>query len=74
MTLLEKAKSIVSKKTRRNDISDEQIELALAWLKEDITSTQFTLAMGAKKASMNNLYRVALILREAYYKGFIKIK
>lgn len=72
-TLLEKAKSY-DKRNPRTAIKAEEIELALAWLKGEITMSQASAATGLKKPSGTILYRLSLCLREAYKQGIIQLK
>ena len=73
MTLLDKASQI---KTRNHNksASDEDFELALAWLKEDIGVTQIAFAkFGNKKATASVYNYLTMVFREAYKKGKLKI-
>ena len=75
MTLLDEAKKL--KTTKRIDVSDEKIELALAWLKDEIGISAICRVCKPNKGvnySGNMLYSIAVWLREAYRKGLIKIK
>ena len=53
MTLLEKAKS-KSVRSYKISASEEEIELALAWLDHSITSTQAAAALGKNSAATAN--------------------
>lgn len=70
MTLLNKAKEFKSKIITK--ITDEDIELALAWLKNEVNTTQISVAYDRKPGSAM-MYRVASSLKGAYQKGIIKI-
>ena len=70
MTLLKKAKEFKSKQIVK--VHDEDIELALAWLKNEVNSTQISVAYDRKPGSAM-MYRVAVALKAAYQKGSIKI-
>lgn len=72
-TLLQKAKEIEPKKTKYN-IKDEHIELAFAWLNDEVTNKQINFILGKKSSGGNALYAVAVWLREAYRQGKLKIK
>ena len=71
-SLLEKAKSVPTKNRVRSALSDEEIELAIAWLNDEVTLTQAATAMGYKSGGAW-VARVALLLREAFRTGIIKV-
>ena len=73
-TLLQKAKGIKVRQKPRPEITDEHIELAIAWLKSEIGLTQMQKALGFSVISGSSLYKVAMYLREGYKRGIIKIK
>jgi hypothetical protein len=73
-TLLEKAKKVPVRSRIKRSISGEDIELALAWMKGEVTLSQVAKVSRHKTSSGNVLYRVAVCLREAYMQGLIKIK
>ena len=50
-----------------------KIELAFAWLKDEITNKQINTIMG-KKYGGNSIYAVAVWLREAYKKNKLILK
>jgi Arc/MetJ family transcription regulator len=66
MTLLEQAKSRPVK-VYKSGASEEEIELALAWLARTITSTQAASALGTKSTSMGNM--MTRLVRAAYDRG-----
>ena len=70
--LLEKAKAYNIKTVRANNITDEQIEVALAYLKGELTLLQATFAITNKATT--NAHRMCNILLEAYQRGKIVIK
>lgn len=73
-TLLEQAKKIKSADKKREEISKQHIEIALAWVKGEITTGQYCGAVtGKQRTSYAKLYSVALALRQAYAEGLIKI-
>ena len=76
-TLLQKAKEINVQRQTTLAITNELIELVLAWMKDEIKATQAAKIMyGDRKANaLSGLFhaRAAVILREAYRKGKIKI-
>ena len=59
--------------------TDEEIELALAWMTDEITLGQFSNAVWQKKTNANGvggkaLYTIAMWLKGAYKTGKIVIK
>lgn len=73
LTLVEKAKSFHTTVRNSYKITDEHIELALAYLKGDVAMGQAKRALNIK--SGNGFYCQALIfLREAYKRGRLQIK
>jgi len=73
-TLLEKAKKLEIRKLKKIEVTEEHLELGLAWMKGEITLSQMNRVLGENKRSGNGLYAVAVWLREAYKQGKIKIK
>ena len=71
-TLLEKAKAIILT-VRQESITEEQEEVAIAWLKGEITTMQITRAIGKQNVS-SIAYKLAKWLRSAYVKNKIGIK
>jgi len=72
MTLLEKAKAFKSN-SRRAHINHDMIELALAWLKGDVSLKQVQSVLNKHPGSQ--IYSVITqILREAYNRGYLEIK
>lgn len=69
MSLLEKAKSISLR--QENSFSDEEIELALAWLKGEVTRTQINKVLGK---NLHVLYWTLKVLKCAFIKGRLKIE
>ena len=76
MTLLEKALASPGNTRRNRPASDEEIELALAWLEGDITLTAATVAAKGELAkgthSGNYMYRIAYCLQQAYKNGKLR--
>jgi hypothetical protein len=54
ITLLESARLINSKKTQKKYIDEERMDLALAWIKEEINLHQMQIVLDAK--SLTNVY------------------
>lgn len=74
MTLLEKAKAAKVGRTKRV-ITDEEIELSLAWLKGEITTTQASKSIGSDaNRTQNILLLLANCLRQAYVRKMITVK
>jgi hypothetical protein len=73
LSLLEKAKSF-KVSIRHTANSDEELELAVAWLKGDVNYTQVNLALtnGKGKGGRNVSSFIASALRQAYAAGKIK--
>jgi hypothetical protein len=66
-TLLDKAKAHGRSKRNAKKITSEDIELALAWLKGEVTSAQATMAYRGNRSQLTTAtYFIALCLREAY--------
>jgi hypothetical protein len=73
MTLLERAKEHPTP-DRHRPVSEEEIELALAWLKDEITFTQVSRVLLSEKRTKTNAYgRLCVILQEAYQKDRIAV-
>lgn len=74
-TLLQKAKEIKTHKHVGNAIGEEEIELGIAWLTDEITLSQLSGALGFPTIGGARCYnRIAIILREAYRTGLIKVR
>ena len=71
MSLLEKAKAHKTKKPHAK-VSDEDIELAFAWLRSEVNTVQIAAAYGSKNGS-TMIYKMAVALKFAYEKGLIEI-
>jgi len=73
--LLEQVKSKKGSKRQPPEITNEHIEVALAWLKDEVTRSQMSKVFSPKASNSGNiLYKVALWLQEAYKKGKLEIK
>ena len=72
MSLLEKAQNHKSSKSLKY-ITNEDIELAVAWLNDEINGVQIAAAYGAKSGSALT-YRMASALKRAYKEGLLVIK
>ena len=70
MSLLEKAKSFHSRRHPKS--SHEDIELAFAWLKDEVNGPQLAAAYGVKSGSAM-VYKMATALKLAYQQGLIQI-
>lgn len=71
-SLLKNARKFVGRKRLEYRYTDEHFELAIAWLKGEISSGQVAYALGKNQAGSVN-YRTAVALREAYRLGKIKV-
>ena len=71
MSLLEKAKQYKKSRGTRG-ITDEDIELAFAWLNDEVNTVQVGAAYDSKAGSAL-MYKMGLALKAAYKKGKIKI-
>lgn len=72
-TLLELAKEAELPITGQRSRTDEELELALGWLRGEITTKQANIAMGNKTSSANILYGFAVSLKELYSRGHLKV-
>lgn len=71
--LLDKAKAVKENRGGRPSIvaDDDRMELALAWVKGEVSLTQIMAAIG--RPSTSNFYALMAVgLREAYRKGLLK--
>ena len=76
MSLLSVAKAHKPKRANKQ-ITDEDIELSLAWIKSDIETSQVMVAWGdarGTRLSGNALYRIAVSVREGVRRGKIKLQ
>ena len=64
MSLLEKAKANTS--PARQDITDEHIELAKAFIRSEVGIVAVNVALGYPKTSMRGYITIARALRQAY--------
>ena len=66
-TLLEKAKKMSAYNHKGKIIIDEEhLDLALSWMKGEITLSQVNRVLDRKTNSGNTLYHIATWLKEAY--------
>ena len=73
LSLVEQAMAIPRKDKRIDNISSEEIELALAWLQDLVSLTQCSKVLGHKTPGPT-VSRMGILVREAYRKGLLKIK
>lgn len=71
MSLLEQAKKHI---IRERNSKPEEKELALSWIKGEITNTQAAFALTGKSNQTVALYRIANALKDLYIDGIIKTK
>lgn len=59
-----------------NNVTDEEIELAIGWMTGKVGIVGVSAALGRDKLSSsgNSLYEIAQFLRAAYERGIIKTK
>ena len=69
MSLLEDAKKIKTRKNNTSKQTEERIEVSLAWLKGEVTTSQVAKVLGYNSSSYNVLYSVAIDVRELYRRG-----
>ena len=76
LSLVEQAKQIKQKTHAYCEITDEMIELAIAWMKDEVTGLAVgkVLYPNAKNCQPHAMNRLAIFLREGYRKGKLKIK
>lgn len=68
MNLTEKAKSKKVKRSKETIITNEQIDLAKAWSKDEISHSQVMFAL-KRTSSMYGYVKLAFFMREAVRKG-----
>jgi len=75
-TLLEKAKKIKTRKIVHwhKTSTDEDLDLVLAWLKNEIGARQMCQVKGVARTSGNYLYYCASVLKKFYLEGKLIIK
>lgn len=71
LSLLEKAKSKMVK-TKNPEIDPEEIDVAKAWLKGELTNRQVNFAYDSK--GDGGLTRIAKVIKEMFSQGKIQIK
>jgi hypothetical protein len=74
MSLLDDAKAHSTKKRPTVPITNERVELALAWLTDEVSITQLAHALDGNRPASNAYVSIAIALREAYRKGRLTIK
>ena len=72
-TLLEKAKKLNFKKPTQKTFSDEEVELAIAWIKGEVTTSQATKALESDN-KVNYPYTVTIVMKYIYKQGKIKFE
>lgn len=71
MSLLSQALKIPSNQVRSNTISNDHVELAIAWLEDRVSGKQVTKVLGAKGVPYHKL---AAYLRQGFRNGDLKVK
>lgn len=69
LSLLDKARNAQIRRQPIIDVTPEMIDLAIAWLQDEVTTAQVGVALKANPA--HTLYKLAVIIREAYRNGVI---
>jgi len=72
-SLLEKAQSVKGKHSKKH-ITEEHIELALAYIKGEVSLTAVAYATLGRIKGMNAYAIIARSLTEAYARGYLTIK
>jgi len=72
-TLLQKAKSCKVRERIKPNITDEHIELAVAWVNGELQGKQIKMALNLKSGGGSYLYYMASYLKEGIKRGKIKI-
>lgn len=71
-SLIEKAKSLPSISRTRKAYSDEELELFVAWLKDEVTKTQVCRVLSIKNSGTKFYVWASTSLKKAYQRGLIK--
>ena len=71
-TLLERARAHSPRRNPKKPVQPQEIDLALAWLQDEIHLGQVSAAYGGE-GTANTLYRIAVCLREAHRKGQLQV-
>jgi len=71
-SMLDKAKEAPVASNTRKEVTDDEIELAVAWLKGDISSGQAAKAYGKTDVS-NTTTRLASVMRHAVTTGKVHV-
>ena len=72
-TLLEKAKAVPISKIRKKDITDEHLDVMLAWIDGEITNSQIMVSLGMPKTGGTCLYLMSQYIRWGVQNNKIKI-
>ena len=70
-SLLQLAKEAPIRKTKQ--VSDQEIELALAWIKNEITQSQVAKALGISPTGNRGYAELSRALKEAFKRGYLRI-
>jgi len=74
MTLLEKAKIAKTQVQKHKlEISNEEIDLAIAWLRGEVTAHQVYCAYNKERPKSSVAYRMVVVIRYAYLQGELDI-
>jgi len=72
-TLLEQAKGMVTHSGGNRIITEGEVELAVSWCKNEISSSQVTQVLNENGIKGNAVGFVSIVLRDAICKGEISI-
>ena len=72
MTLLDEAKKIKVNRKKADKYSEEQLEVCIAWVKQEITLSQLSGAL--QSSGGNGLYTVAKAMRLLFEAGRLTFK
>jgi hypothetical protein len=72
-TLIEKAKAHKTNRKVKNDITDQHVELALEFLRGEVSLTQTSAGLGLKEACFGSYAIIVRSLLKAYRDKRIKI-
>lgn len=73
MSLLERARAARVRAPRGGDVTDEEVELALAFLRCEVSSRQTATALGRKGGAGIYVWAVG-VLRKASAMGMVKVE
>jgi hypothetical protein len=72
-TLLEQAKTIPTSPVKK-ELTEEDLDLVLAWLNDEVSATQICKVLKKSKATGNYLYYFSTVIKKFYKNGKLVIK